>query len=206
MAFSETPITEVSTPLFREVRHGFDKEQVRAHLARLANQIQDLESRLRQKDAELQEARREAEKAAAAAVPSLEAGVSTRIADLLRNFDQEVARFRDDAQSEAERIKTDAHAQAEKELEEARLEADRLRSEADQMRSEVLELRSSMLGELGTVRDHLLNSLTELQMALKSGSPNEASEDSIVVLPEAADQAPASLEPPTNTGTPSRIS
>lgn len=186
MATAEASSTALTEPAFRTVRRGFDPEEVRAHLDRVANEVRDLESRLRQREADLQQARGERDTAGDVATPDPYNGVSTHVADLLRGFDHDVERLRVKSAAEAERIQTEARVQAQMELVKARLEADRIRTE-------VLALRSSKFDELRTMRDHLESSLKELETALE----NEPSEDHVVVLGEVADRAPEGADGPS---------
>lgn len=186
MATENPTFTGFSEPVFETVRRGFDPEQVRAHLDRVASQVRDVESRLRQQERDLQEARRERDMARAVTIPDPYTSVSAHVADLLRGFDQDVERLRARADAEAERIRAEARVQAEMELGEARLEA-------DQIRTEVLALRSSKLSELRVMRDHLVSSLKELETALEI----EPSEGHVMVLGGAGDQAPVGNEAPS---------
>lgn len=122
---------------FQKVLRGWDPEEVRDHLDMVASRVRDLESRIRTLDAELEETRRERDRARAV-ISDPYASVSGHVADLLRDLDRHVAGVRATADSEAARI-----------------------------RSEVQALRSSMREDLRTIRDHVLSSLRELDAALE---------------------------------------
>lgn len=191
---SQAPATDLTDPVFRRVLRGYDPKEVRAHLARVAGVVRDLESRLGQKAAGSQTAQPERDLPQGGAPADPYAAVSAHVADLLRGFDHDVERLRVKANTEAERVRTEARVQAQMELVNARLKADRLRSEVE-------ALRSSKMDELRTMRDHLARSLKELEMAVEG----ERSEDHVVVLGEADHSVPVGAEP-KRAGEPSATS
>jgi len=192
MATAEASITASSEPVFRTVRRGYDPQEVRAYLDRISGQIRDLESRLQQREADLQEARGKGGTAEDASSDPL-APVSAHIGDLLRGFSLDIERLRAKAAAKAEQTEREARVQAQMELIKARIEAERIRTGAERIRTEAHALRSSTLSELRTVRDHLVSSLNELETPLAIGS----SEDHVVVLGEAGDLTPESAEGPS---------
>jgi cell division septum initiation protein DivIVA len=132
-------------------------DMVREYLSRVADRVQGLERRIQQLGSELEEARRQRE-AAMQAPPTedLYESMSTRVADLMRTFDQDVERLRSEAQAEAERIVADARSEAERVgqgienlRQEARAQADRILAEA---RAESDRIRLDAQGKAEDVR------------------------------------------------------
>src|SRR5918992_4895013 len=96
---------------FQQVKRGFAPDEVTQHLGRVAEHVADLETRLQELETRLLER--------AAQIQPEPVGdpyevVASRVADLVRSFDQDAARLRSDAQEEAERILIQARADAER--------------------------------------------------------------------------------------------
>lgn len=129
---------------FDRVRRGFAPDQVAEHLKRVAASVLTLESRLEEARTELLETRRERDAARAELGmlrPDPYDGVSDRVTELIRTFDQQVSDLQRDAQVEADQVLADvkvdadriivqAHDEAERIIGEARQEADRIRAGA----------------------------------------------------------------------------
>lgn len=179
-AEAAAPATGLSDPVFRTVRRGYDPEEVRAHLQRVAAVIEDLESRSKQTPAGPQGGTPQARSGGDHPSADPYERVSTHVAALLRGFDHDVEKLRVKASAEAERLRKEARVEAQMELVKARLEADRIRTEAG-------AFRSSKMSELRTVREHLASSLTDLDRALEAAP----SQDDVVVLGEAGDPGAA---------------
>jgi vacuolar-type H+-ATPase subunit H len=154
---------------FTLVRKGFDPDEVTAHLGRIAEQVAELESRIEGLQTELRRAQQ------LPAPPYDEA--ASRVAELIRTFDQDIARMRADAESEADRIVREARAEAERVV----AESDKLQYEAETERSRILveaqrqaenvigELssrRTALLEDIGTIRRALLDSVARLDPVL----------------------------------------
>jgi len=104
----------LNLPTFATVRRGYDPDQVLEYVTRLTDHLDALET----------EVRRLQEQQAPTAQDEYE-GVGARVADLMRTFDQDVEKLRQDAEAEAGRI-----------VAEARAEADRVQQEAEKSRGE----------------------------------------------------------------------
>lgn len=186
MGAHEEPFTgpelpaDLSDPVFRTVRRGYDPEEVRAYVQRVVDVVRNLRSPSGQEAAEPQEAGSTREAEAASVTHDPYEGVSAYVTSLLRGLDHDVERLRTQASAEAEQTRAEARLEAQMELVKVRLDADRIRSET-------LALRSSKLEELRTIRDHMVSSLRELEAALEV----EPAEETVVVLDDTADEAPA---------------
>ena len=92
---------------FQQVRRGYAPDEVTAHLRLVAEHMADLEARIKELDTQLAERQQSA---------GADAGdpydvVAARIADLVRSFDEDVARMRLDAETEVDRIPQEAREQ-----------------------------------------------------------------------------------------------
>jgi vacuolar-type H+-ATPase subunit E/Vma4 len=114
----------LSMPTFATVWRGFDPDQVLEYVRRLTNQLDALEADVRRLQGELSQRDAGEEEQAPSAHDQYE-GVGARVADLMRTFDQDVERLREDAEEEAGRI-----------VAEAKSEADRIHKEAERSRGE----------------------------------------------------------------------
>ena len=117
---------------FQQVRRGYAPDEVTAHLRLVAEHMADLEARIKELDTQLAERQQSA---------GADAGdpydvVAARIADLVRSFDEDVARMRLDAETEVDRILQEAREQAERTRREAQAEVDRLQQDADTVRQQ----------------------------------------------------------------------
>jgi cell division septum initiation protein DivIVA len=111
-------------PTFGTVRRGYDPAQVLEYLSRAADQVEALESEVRRLQAELGQREVVPNELAPTDQDQYEAA-GARVADLMRTFDQDLERLRQDAEAEAGRV-----------VAEARSEADRLHLEAERLRGE----------------------------------------------------------------------
>jgi len=206
------PVGADRPPTFNLVRRGFDPDQVVTYLRGVAQRVQALETKVHDLEKERDEARRERDIALEAWDQAKESrgdpygAMSAHVADLVRAFDEEVERLRRDAQAEADRILTrakseaertqlevqgaeaEARTQAEHIVRQAREEADQIvaqaRVEADRVQRDLLAMHGSTLNELRIIRDHMANSIKELEGVLNG--------DRVVVVGEAdGEGAPA---------------
>jgi cell division septum initiation protein DivIVA len=112
----------LNLPTFGKVRRGYDPDQVLEYVTRLTDHLDALETEVRRLQGELSQ--RDADERAGTARDEYE-GVGARVADLMRTFDQDVGKLRQDAEAEAERV-----------VAEARIKADRIQQEAEKSRGE----------------------------------------------------------------------
>jgi DivIVA domain-containing protein len=163
---------------FDTVKRGYDPAQVLQHLGRVADRVQVLEDRIRRQAAELAETRRLLEEASVDR-PSADPydGVSARVVELLRTFDEDVARLRRDAEEEAMRVvaqaeieaerigkgleslRHEARAEADRIISDARIEAERIRVEAE---SGAEDLRTSAVRAREEARAEVARALSDL--------------------------------------------
>jgi cell division septum initiation protein DivIVA len=146
---------------FQQVRRGYAPDEVTAHLRLVAEHMADLEARIQELDAQLAERQQSA---------GADAGdpydvVAARIADLVRSFDEDVARMRLDAETEVDRILQEARDQAERTRQEAQAEVDRLQQEADTVRQQA---------EADAAR--IISDVTERSQRLIADAQHEAEE------------------------------
>ncbi len=224
-------------PVFDTVRKGFDSNQVLEYLKRVADLVDTLETRVKQLESELEEARRQRHEAlegrpAEGGADPYEA-LSARVTDLMRTFDEDVDRFRREAQVEADRIRGEAMVEAERIRNEAKGEADRVRSEvqgiegdarahaervvreareeADRILGDSKTLREAALNEFRIMRDRMAKAVRELEAITQTEEPEA---DRLVVLRDAGEagseereserpRAPSFFRPPDIPAPPS---
>jgi vacuolar-type H+-ATPase subunit E/Vma4 len=163
----------LNMPTFATVRRGYDPDQVLEYVTRLTDHVDTLETEVRR----LQEGQ------APTAQDQYE-GVGARVADLMRTFDQDVEKLRQDAKAEAGRIVAEARsesdrikqgaersrgettAKAERIQAKARTEADKIRLDA-QSKAEDLRLQATeALREAKEKSDRVLSGLASRREAL----------------------------------------
>jgi len=173
----------LNPPTFATVRRGYDPAQVLEYVAQLTDRMNDLATEIRRLQAE--SSRRDvAPKEQAPTGQDQYEGVGARVADLMRTFDQDVEKLRQDAEAEAGRIVAEARSEADRiqqeaerlngeattEVErvqtEARTEADRIRLDA-QSKAEDLRLQAAeALRDAQKESDKVLSSLASRRQAL----------------------------------------
>lgn len=182
---------------FVTVRRGYDPDQVRQYLDRIADEIEVLGDKLRSRQAEAPAVLEQAPPAEAAPAPAPAGtpvdpynGLSGHMTQLLRSAEQTAGQIlreaeaqRDqmlaEARADADRIHTDAQGRAEAVRQEAEVLNARARTEADRMLSGLDGQRTALVAELQAMRDHLL------EMAQNLGSLAAEHEDG----PRASDAA-----------------
>lgn len=145
---------------FQQVRRGFAPDEVTAHLQLVAEHVAALEARIRDLDAQLVEG----QQSAADAGDPYDV-VAARIADLVRSFDEDVARMRVDAEAEVDRILQEAREQAERTRQEAQAEVERSQQDADTLRQQA---------EADAAR--IISDVTERSQRLLADAQREAEE------------------------------
>jgi DivIVA domain-containing protein len=200
---------------FVTARRGYDPQQVRDYLAKLAEQVERMQAMLR-------EARMDADAAAnrseADTRPDAYQRLAARFADTLRVADEQAAKIREEAErdaakaleearGEADRMRADAHGRAEK----LRAEAETaLREAKAETASAILSLttrRKALADELEMMRSRLLAAAEELGSVLEPQSEAPAAPTSTLAGPAepAPVEAPQSLEPESEAGDESAI-
>jgi len=133
----------LNLPTFATVRRGYDPDQVLEYVTRLTDHLDALATEVRRLQAELSQRDVASEEQAPTAQDQYE-GVGARVADLMRTFDQDVERLREDAEEEAGRI-----------VAEARSEADRIQQEAERSRGEAAEKAERVQAKARTEADRI---------------------------------------------------
>ena len=173
----------LNMPTFATVRRGYDPDQVLEYVTRLTDHLDALESEVRRLQGELSQRVADEEERAATARDEYQ-GVGARVADLMRTFDQDVGKLRQDAKAEAGRIVAEARsesdrikqgaersrgettAKAERVQAKARTEADKIRLDA-QSKAEDLRLQATeALREAKEKSDRVLSGLASRREAL----------------------------------------
>jgi cell division septum initiation protein DivIVA len=189
MATRESGLTPSATagsldwPTFATVRRGYDPAQVLEYVTRLTNRLDALATEVRRLQAELGQREVVPNELAPTDQDQYEAA-GARVADLMRTFDQDLERLRQDAEaeagrivaearSEADRIKQEAErlhgeaaAEAERVQGEARTEADRIRLDAQSKAEDVRLQAAETLREAQKESDKVLSSLASRRQAL----------------------------------------
>jgi len=194
---------------FATVRRGYDPDQVREYLARLADQVEHSEALIRT-------ARLEAEAAArAASEPRADPyrELAARVADVLRGADDAAARTIREAKEEAERILREARADADRIRADAEARADETRAQANRALQDAREhaegtiaglstKREELVGQLAQMQQRLLGVARDLESAIETGE--HAGSDDRAVAPSPSDRADraATREPRTQTPEP----
>jgi cell division septum initiation protein DivIVA len=173
----------LNLPTFGTVRRGYDPDQVLEYVTRLTDHLDALETEVRRLQAELDQ-RDVAPKDQAPTDQDQYEGVGARVADLMRTFDQDVEKLREDAKAEAGRIVAEARSQADRIQQEAersrgeaaakaervqakaKTEADRIRLDAQSKAEEVSLQAAEALGEAKKESDRVLSSLASRHEAL----------------------------------------
>jgi DivIVA domain-containing protein len=190
-------------PTFATVFRGYDPNQVAEYLSGVADHVEALESNVHQLESELTEARRQGI-AAQDAVGGRDPydGISPRVADLVRTFDDDVERLRAEAEAEIQRLLADARTESERLMADARTDAERTRlnaqDEADQARAEaertfreariasdqalstLVARRDALVDELRAMRDRMLDAAKVLQTTIEGSIA-----DQVVLLQDA---------------------
>jgi cell division septum initiation protein DivIVA len=158
---------------FALVRKGFDPHEVAAHLGRVADHVADLEERIADLERRLIEQERAMPPDQALRNEAYEQTAS-RIADLVRAFDQDMGRLRAEAAAEADRVVREATTEAERILTESR-------ALAEQTLSVLHERRTVLLENVRRIRQGLVRTTESVDAVL--------GEADVVRVPDAADQA-----------------
>lgn len=201
---------------FVTIRRGYDPDQVREFLERIAVQVQQMEAMIR-------EARLEAEAALrASAEPRIDPyhQLSARFADVIRSADEAAERVRREAREDSERMLVEARADADRvrtdaqaKAEEARASADRAlreaRQQADRTIAGLSTRRETLVGQLAQMQERLLGVAEQLESAIEirdeagplSGpvviGEADSPSDELFSPPDGSDSAPAGAGEPS---------
>jgi cell division septum initiation protein DivIVA len=190
-------------PTFATVFRGYDPNQVVEYLSGVADHVEALESNVHQLESDLREARRQGIAAQdTVGGQDLYDGISPRVADLVRTFDQDVERLRAEADAEVQRLLADARTESERLLADARTDAERTRLDAqdkaaqtraeaertlrearietDQALSTLVARRDALVDELRAMRDRMLDTAKDLETTIEGSIGAQ-----VVILQEA---------------------
>ena len=181
---------------FGTVRRGYDRDEVRAYLNKLARQVGDLER-------ELGRLRREAasatsgelttgpERSQASPTEDPYEALSKRFAALIEMADQEAEKILSDARSEASRtlsqaasdahrIRVDAQSHAEETRHEAAELRERATTESDRVLSGLAERRRSLVNQMEEMRAKLLAVAEDFAVSVDGAVRIDANETELV--------------------------
>jgi cell division septum initiation protein DivIVA len=181
----------LNLPTFATVRRGYDPNQVLEYVTRLTDHLDALATEVRRLQAELSQRAVAQEEQARTAQDGYE-GVGARVADLMRTFDQDVERLRQDAEAEASRIVAEAKSQADRMKRdgerlhaEAAAKAERVqaeaRMEADRVLSSLTSRREALMEQLLVIWDRMVDVTRGIEATVEAAS----ADDQIVVVEDA---------------------
>ena len=174
---------------FASVRRGYDPDQVRDYLSKVAEQIETLEEEIR--DSKLQPPagpKSEGQARPSGRPPSDDPyeRLSKRLTTLLATADKEAegilgearadaARMLDEARSEADRIRVDAQARAEEARQQGNELLERAKQEADRVLLGLSERRETLVQHLQDMQTRLVGVAKELEVAIEDPQGAERS-------------------------------
>jgi DivIVA domain-containing protein len=147
---------------FVTIRRGYDPDQVREFLERVAVQVQQMEEMIR-------DARLEAEAALrASAEPRVDPyqQLSARLTDVIRAADEAAERVRREAGEDVERMLSAARADADRVRTDAQAKAEEARASADRALREARDQADRTIAGLSTRRETLVGQLAQMQARL----------------------------------------
>jgi cell division initiation protein len=197
---------------FASVRRGYDPDQVRDYLAKVAEQVDNLEQELR--DSKLQPANDPSDRQQARPSDPSSSGdpyerLAKRLTTLLATADKEAegilgearsdaARMVDEARSEADRIRVDAQARAEEARQQGNELLERAKQEADRVVLGLSERRETLVQHLQDMQTRLVGVARELEVAIEDPEGPERSRSAEAETPTgveaAASPAPATAD------------
>jgi len=164
--------SETARPEFKTTRHGYDRLQVNAYLARMTGRLQDVEAEVDRLRSEVDQAVRQLDVALGerdAAIQERDAAlqerpaanedtheqISSLVMELMVALNRDVEKLRGEAQGEAEHILDHARGQASR----IRGEAQEIRAAADLAAAQVREEAERSLGDLTAQREAMVANL-----------------------------------------------
>jgi DivIVA domain-containing protein len=186
---------------FVTARRGYDPQQVRDFLARIAEQVERMQAMLREARMDADAANRSEGEPR----PDAYQRLAARFADTLRSADEQAGKIRAEAEREAAKTLEEARAEAERIQTDAQEKSEALRTAAEtalheakqQTASAISSLtsrRAALVDELGRMRARLVAAADELGSVLEATGTSTTTEDVTATAaahpPEAASQAP----------------
>lgn len=189
------PDADGTFPRFTTVLRGYDPDQVRDYILRLAAHVESL-------DKELEETRTQrdaARKSYGSAKDDAYNQLGQRMADVLRMADHQADRMRREADDEAKQRVVQSKQLAQQIEREAEEMATQVRTEGEAALNQSMAERDRLLGglaasrdlalaDLGATRDHLVQILDHLQIAMEAARAVRIGDQPAV--PAEADQSP----------------
>lgn len=168
---------------FASVRRGYDPDQVRDYLAQVAEQVEGLESQLR--EVRLHDGAIDGPSGSPPGPPPSDdpyERLSKRLTTLLATADQEAegilaearadaVRMLNEARTEADRIRVDAQARAEEARQEGNELLEKARDEADRVLVGLSARREDLVQHLQDMQSRLLGVAKELEVAIDEPAP-----------------------------------
>jgi DivIVA domain-containing protein len=204
---------------FASVRRGYDPDQVRDYLAQVAQQVEGLESQLR--EARLPDGSADGSARPPSGPPPSEdpyERLAKRLTTLLATADQEAegilaearadaARTLNEARTEADRIRVDAQARAEEARQEGNELLEKAKEESDRVLLGLSARREEMVQHLQDMQSRLLGVAKELEVAIDDPmaaktKPEKARQVSKTAAAAPAADAPATADAPQELGDP----
>ena len=188
---------------FASVRRGYDPDQVRDYLAQVAEQVEGLESQLR--EARLHDGAVDGPSGSPPGPPPSDdpyERLSKRLTTLLATADQEAegilaearadaVRMLNEARTEADRIRVDAQARAEEARQEGNELLEKAREEADRVLVGLSARREDLVQHLQDMQSRLLGVAKELEVAIDEPVPTREKTRKTPRAPNAAVAATA---------------
>jgi cell division initiation protein len=179
---------------FVTIRRGYDPDQVRDYLEQLADQVELMQSLLR-------EARMQAEAASRAGeAPKVDPyeELARRVSGVIREADaaaerirgeasQEAERVVRDARADADRIRTDAQARAEETRAAAEEAVKRAREQADRTIAGLSTHREALMHQLAAMRERLVAVARDLEQTIAVGGDELPAAPEVWAAPEVVD-------------------
>jgi DivIVA domain-containing protein len=185
---------------FVTTRRGYDPDQVRDYMEQLADQVDLMQSLLREARAEAEAATRASEKPRIDPYDELARRVSGVIREADNAAEQIRGGARDDAErlteaarTDADRIRTDAQARAEEMRSSAESAAVDARAEADRTISGLAARRDALVQQLGTMQERLLAVAHDLERTIEIDAPEMAQATDDTAAEEDAPAASAGM-------------
>lgn len=202
VTLTQDDVDSFREPTFAKAWRGYDRNEVAEYVKRLRGRVQVLEHNAADFESELEQARERLEGAHASAPDESVEPIAERLTVVLQAFDDDMQRIRSDARGEADeivatakadadRIRVDAQANAEELRAEAQREAQEARDQAHELLSGLESRRSSMLAEIRTLKDRMLEAARAI---VPPPDPDHHANDVVIVSDDDASATPGTPE------------
>jgi DivIVA domain-containing protein len=192
---------------FVTIRRGYDPDQVRDYMEQLANQVQLMQSLLREACQEAEAAIRANERPRVDPYEEL----ARRVSGVIREADAaaeqirtgalgDAERMTEEARTDADRIRTDAQARAEDARASAEAAVAQARAEADRTIAGLAARRGALVEQLATMQERLIAVAHDLERTIEIDGPETPAAEIEAPSPAdatKADDLEATIEAPT---------